>query len=165
MFSQGFASAKCLDFRKLSQICFRSNTKVLQALASMISQALASFRSNSQIWFRSFSQAFASFRNSWFRKLSQGFANGLSQPFAKDLQVRKSWFFARIRDGHFADEAQAEHHIPVGWMNKGTLGHTTVCSRDSMMVNIPSSCAGRFGSRQNQHSHISLNGHWQQDFQ
>ena len=68
VFSQGFASAKCMYFRKLSQICFRNNTKVSQAFASMISQAFASFRANSQIWFRSVSQAFAihgfaSFRN------------------------------------------------------------------------------------------------------
>ena len=68
VFSQGFASAKCMCFRKLSQICFRSNTNVSQAFANMISQAFASFRANSQIWFRSVSQAFAihgfaSFRN------------------------------------------------------------------------------------------------------
>ena len=87
VFSQGFASAKCMYFRKLSQICFRNNTKVSQAFASMISQAFASFRTNSQIWFRSVSQAFAGFRNSWFRKLSQGFAS-----------FRK-WTFAGIRQG------------------------------------------------------------------
>ena len=103
VFSQGFASAKCMYFRKLSQICFRNNTKVSQAFASMISQAFASFRANSQIWFRSVSQAFAIHGFASFRKDSQGFANRLLQPFAKDSQVRKSWFFARIRNGHFAD--------------------------------------------------------------
>ena len=112
VFSQGFASAKCMYFRKLSQICFRNNTKVSQAFASMISQAFASFRANSQIWFRSVSQAFAIHGFASFRKDSQGFANGLSQGFAKDSQVRKSWFFAMIRNGHFASLSADGHHSP-----------------------------------------------------
>ena len=68
----------------------------------MISHAFASFLANLQLWFRSaqvrklsqfmVSQAFAS-----FRKDSQ-------MDFRKDSSVQKSWFFARIRNGHFADE-------------------------------------------------------------
>ena len=65
------------------------------------SKAFASFRANLQVWFRSISgamfcnlsqfmvsQAFASFHK--LRKLSQ-------VDFRKDSNVRKSWFFARIR--------------------------------------------------------------------
>ena len=93
VFSQAFSSAKCMYFRKLSQIFFRKNTWVSQAFANMILHAFASFHANSQMRFRSVSQYFASFRNLWFRKVWQGFANGLSRAFTKDSQVRKSWFF------------------------------------------------------------------------
>ena len=53
--------------------------------------------------FRKLSQALAIHGFASFRKDSHGFTNGLSQPFAKDSQVLKSWFFSRIRNGHFAD--------------------------------------------------------------
>ena len=84
-FSQGFANAKCMYFRKL--------------FANMLWQkylGLASFRkydfagfhklcANSQICFRSvsqyYSQAFTIYGFASFSKHSQGFANGLSQGF------------------------------------------------------------------------------------
>ena len=107
VFSQGFASAKCMYFRKVSQICISRNTSVSQGFANVISHAFASFaqiRKYGFAVFRKLSQAFAIHGFASFRKDSQGFANGLSQGFAKDSQVRKSWFFARIRNGQFADE-------------------------------------------------------------
>ena len=108
VFPQGFASVKCMYFRKLLQICFRRNTSVLQAFANMISHAFASFARISKYGFAVFSkllQAFTIHGFTSFRKDSQGFANGLSQGFAKDSQVRKSWFFSRICNGHFGDAA------------------------------------------------------------
>ena len=49
VFPQGFASAKCMYFCKLLQICFHTNTKVWQAFTNMnymIWQAFARFRAN-----------------------------------------------------------------------------------------------------------------------
>ena len=43
-----------------------------------------------------------------FCKLTQGFANGLSQGLASV----KSWFLARIHDGHFADDVVSASHPP-----------------------------------------------------
>ena len=86
VFSQGFASAKCTYFRKLSQICFRKN--------AYISQAFTSFSTFSQIWFRSVLQYF-----------SQGFA--LSQSFARFRKLTFARFFTRFCNGHFADDLAA----------------------------------------------------------
>ena len=78
MFSQRFTSAKCMYFRKVSQICFRRNTsfsKFSPMWFSMLSQASCKFKSMVM-------QCFAS-----FSKLSQFM---LSQAFArirKDLQM------------------------------------------------------------------------------
>ena len=88
-------------------ICFRRNTQVEQAFANVISQAFAivSFRKPSQAFasmvsqcfhcfkFRNVSQAlaFSSYSFARFRKVSQGFARF------------RTWTFARIRNGHFAD--------------------------------------------------------------
>ena len=83
VFSQGFASAKCTYFRKLSQICFRKN--------AYISQAFTSFSTFSQIWFRSVLQYF-----------SQGFA--LSQSFARFRKLTFARFFTRFCNGHFTDD-------------------------------------------------------------
>ena len=86
VFSQGFASAKCTYFRKLSQICFRKN--------AYISQAFTSFSTFSQICFRSVLQYF-----------SQGFA--LSQSFARFRKLTFARFFTRFCNGHFADDLAA----------------------------------------------------------
>ena len=85
MFSQRFAIAKCMYFRKLSQ-------KYL-GFASIRKYDFTDFCKLSRNIALQFlvSQGFAR-----FRKVSQ-------MDFRKDSQVRKSWFFARIRNGHFAD--------------------------------------------------------------
>ena len=83
-----YAFAEILQFRKLSQIWFH-----------MLSQASSKFTNIVlQCW-----QAFEIHGLARIRKDSQGIANGLLQGFIKDSQVRKSWFFARISNGHFAD--------------------------------------------------------------
>ena len=101
-FSQGFANAKCMYFRKL--------------FANMLWQkylGLASFRkydfagfhklcANSQICFRSvsqyYSQAFTIYGFASFSKHSQGFANGLSQGFtsANIMVFRKDQQWGRM---------------------------------------------------------------------
>ena len=81
-----YSFAEILRFRKLSQIWF-----------GRLSQAFAQIRKYGIAAFRNISQAFAIYCFASFSNLSQ-------MDFRKDLQVRKSWFFARIRNGHFADE-------------------------------------------------------------
>ena len=86
VFSQGFASAKCMYFRNFASYRKYSFAEIFR------------FRKLLQIWFLMLSRAFeqicnygfavlkfASFHNLWFRKLSQVFA-----------RIRK-WTFARIR--------------------------------------------------------------------
>ena len=71
----------------------------------MLSQASSKFTNIVlQCW-----QAFEIHGLARIRKDSQGIANGLSQGFIKDSQVRKSWFLARISNGHFAD-------VPDAWL-------------------------------------------------
>ena len=59
----------------------------------MLSRAFVPIRKSAFALFRNIPQAVVIYGFASFRKLSQGFANGLSQRFAKDLLVRKSWFF------------------------------------------------------------------------
>ena len=117
VFSQGFASAKCMYFRKLSQICFRRISvrqydfacirELSRKFANMGLQCFASFRNLSQAFAI---HGFATFKLQAFarsRKDSQ-------MDFRKDLQVQKSCFFARIRNGHFADGAAAAADLRQG---------------------------------------------------
>ena len=87
----------------------------LQAFANILSQkylGFASFRKYDLAGFRKLSRKFANMVlqrfaifHKWFAIYCFASFSNLSQmDFRKDLQVRKSWFFARIRNGHFADE-------------------------------------------------------------
>ena len=109
VFLQGLASAKHMYFCKLSQICFRRNTQVLQAFAAasfvnMISQAFSSFRTIRKYGFAVFCnilQAFAIYSLAKFCKLT------FARICESKLQKIMAGFFARFCNGHFADEAQA----------------------------------------------------------
>ena len=94
VFSQGFASAKCMYFRKVSQICFRRNTSVSQAFANVISHAFASVAQSRKYGFAVFcklsqfmvSQGFARIRKWTFAGIRQGFASAKIMVFRKDSQ-------------------------------------------------------------------------------
>ena len=106
VFSQGFARVRKCEMHVFSQGFANMHSQKYFSFARIRKCDFACFRklrANLQIWFRKLSHAFAIQGFASFRKDSQGFANGLSQGFAKDSQVRKSWFFARIRTGQVAD--------------------------------------------------------------
>ena len=119
-----FARFRKSCFHKDSQVrnacifaSFRKYAFAELAFANMISHAFASFRANSQIWVCSVSQAFATFRKLSQFMVLQAFARSRKDSqmdFRKDLQVQKSCFFARIRNGHFADGAAAAADLRQG---------------------------------------------------
>ena len=78
----------------------------------MISEAFTSFCAYSQIWFRNILQAFAIHGF----KVSQGFARFRKWTFSRIRHVRKSWFFARIRNGHFADPGKTSPSPSRCWV-------------------------------------------------
>ena len=103
----------------------------LQAFANMLLQkyfGFTSFHAKLQVWFAMFSEDLQAFKihGPVVLQAFARFCKDLQMDFHKDLQVLKSWFFARIHNGHFADELR-KLHPPLFQLHQLRASQVTEC--------------------------------------